>query len=194
MTMTRLIAFTAPALFALTLNAAAAPEAYTFDTNHTEVRFCWNHLGISRQCAHFLKYEGELQYDQANPENSTVSVKFLTDSIETLVPVFNDHMKGEKLFDAKKFPEITFKSTKFQKTGEKTGKVTGDLTIKGVTKPVTLDVTLNFAGIHPMSKKQSLGIGAITALKRTDYGVSYVAPMVSDDISIEIQSEMYKKD
>ncbi len=194
MTMTRLIAFTAPALFALTLNAAAAPEAYTFDTNHTEVRFCWNHLGVSRQCAHFVKYEGELQYDQANPEASTLSVKFATDSIETLVPVFNEHMKSDKLFDAKKFPEITFKSTKFQKTGEKTGKVTGDLTVKGFTKPVTLDVTLNFAGAHPMSKKQTLGIGAVTTIKRTDFGVSYVAPMVSDEVSIEIQTEMNKKD
>ncbi|MGO9483804.1 MAG: YceI family protein [Rhodomicrobium sp.] len=194
MNVTRLLAFTAPAFCALTLNAAAAPEAYTFDNNHTEVRLCWNHLGVSRQCAHFLKYDGVLQYDQANPENSTVNVTFATDSIETLVPVFNEHMRSEKLFDAKKFPEITFKSTKFQKTGDKTGKVTGDLTIKGVTKPATLDVTLNFAGIQPMSKKQTLGIGAVTALKRTDYGVSYATPYVSDEVSIEIQTEMYKKD
>ena len=194
MTVTRLLAFAAPAFFAATLNAAAAPEAYTFDPLHTEVRFCWNHLGVSRQCAHFVKYEGELLYDQANPENSSINVTFAADSIETLVPVFNDHMKGEKLFDAKKFPQITFKSTKFQKTGDKAGQVTGDLTVKGVTKPVTLDVTLNFAGAHPMSKKRTLGLGAVTAIKRTDFGVSYVAPMVSDDVSIEIQTEMNKKD
>ena len=194
MTLIRLFAFTAPALMALTLNAAAAPEAYTFDDHHTEVRFCWNHLGISHQCAHFLKYQGELLYDAANPENSTVNVTFMPESIETLVPVFNDHMRSEKLFYVTKFPEITFKSTKFQKTGDKTGKVAGDLTIKGVTKPVTLDVTLNFAGVQPMSKKQTLGIGAITAIKRTAFGVGYAAPMVSDDVSIEIQTEMYKKD
>ncbi len=194
MTLIRLFASTAPALVALTLSAAAAPEAYTFDDHHTEVRFCWSHLGISRQCAHFLKYQGELLYDAVNPENSTISVTFLPESIETLIPVFNEHMRGDKLFDAKKFPEITFKSTKFQKTGDKTGNVAGDLTIKGVTKPVTLDVTLNFAGMQPMSKKQTLGIGAVTAIKRTDFGVSYAAPMVSDDVSIEIQTEMYKKD
>jgi len=102
-------------------------------------------------------------------------------------------MKEANLFDTKKFPQMTFKSTKFQKTGDKTGKVTGDLTIKGVTKPVTLDVTLNFAGPHPMTKKQTLGLGAVAAIKRTDFGVSYAAPMVSDDVSIEIQTEMNKK-
>ncbi|MBI4725264.1 MAG: YceI family protein [Rhodomicrobium sp.] len=194
MAFNRLLALAAPALLALTVNASAAPEAYTFDRNHTEVRFCWDHLGVSRQCAHFLKYDGELLYDEANPENSKVSVTFQTGSIETLVPVFNEHMKGEKLFDAMKFPEITFKSTKFDKTGDKKGRVTGDLTIKGVTKPVTLDVTLNFAGAHPMSKKPSLGIGAVASIKRADFGVSQGAPFVSDEVSIEIQTEMNKKD
>ncbi len=193
MTLNRLLTFAVPALFAMTLNAAADPAAYTFDPAHTEVRFCWNHLGISRQCAHFLKYEGELLYDEATPEKSQLNVTFKTDSIETLVPIFNDHMKGEKLFNAAAFPEATFKSTQFEKTGEKTGKVSGDLTIHGVTKPVTLDVTLNFAGIQPMSKKPTLGIGAATSVKRADFGISAAVPFVSDEVSIEIQTEMYKK-
>jgi polyisoprenoid-binding protein YceI len=173
--------------------AYAAPETYTFDKNHTEVRFCWNHLGISRQCAHFLKFDGEIQYDEASPQNSSVTVTFVADSIETLVPVFNEHMKGEKLFDTKKYPEITFKSTKFEKTGEKTGKVMGDLTVKGVTKPVVLNVTLNFSGSHPMNKKPYLGVAAVTSVKRTDFGVSQSAPFVSEDVTIEIQTEMTKK-
>jgi len=191
--MIRLAVLAVPALFATTLNASADPSAYTFDPMHTEVRFCWNHLGVSRQCAHFTGYEGELLYDEANPEKSRLNVTFKTDSIETLVPIFNEHMKGDKLFDAKKFPEATFKSTKFEQTGEKTGKVTGDLTVRGVTKPVTLDVTLNFAGIQPMSKKPTLGIGAITNVKRSDFGVSAAVPYVSDEVSIEIQNEMFKK-
>jgi len=191
--MIRLAVLAVSALLATTLNASADPSAYTFDPMHTEVRFCWNHLGVSRQCAHFTGYEGELLYDEANPEKSQLNVTFKTDSIETLVPIFNEHMKGDKLFDAKKFPEATFKSTKFERTGEKTGKVTGDLTVHGVTKPVTLDVTLNFAGIQPMSKKPTLGIGAITNVKRSDFGVSAAVPYVSDEVSIEIQTEMFKK-
>ena len=189
----RLAILAVSALFTMTLNASADPSAYTFDTMHTEVRFCWNHLGISRQCAHFTGYDGELIYDEADPEKSRFRVTFKTDSIETLVPIFNEHLKGEKLFDTKSFPEATFTSTKFERTGEKTGKVTGDLTVHGVTKPVTLDVTLNFAGIQPMSKKPTLGIGATTNVKRTEFGISAAAPYVSDEVSIEIQTEMFKK-
>ena len=124
---------------------------------HTEVRFCGNHLGISRQCAHFTSYDGELLYDEADPEKSQLRVTFKTDSIETPVLIFNERMKGDKLFDAAKYPEATFKSTKFERTGEETGKTTADLTVHGVTKPVTLDVTLNFSGIQPMSRKPTLG-------------------------------------
>ncbi len=193
MKLLRRIAIASPLFLSMASGAFAAPETYTFDKNHTEIRFCWSHLGISRQCAHFLNYDGELVYDPANPEKSTLSVTFKTDSIETLVPVFNEHMKGEKLFDTKNFPEATFKSTKFEKLSDKTGKVTGDLTIKGVTKPVVLDVTLNFTGIHPMSKKQTLGIGATTTVNRTDFGVSQAAPFVPGEVTIEIQSELGQK-
>lgn len=193
MTVRRPLAFAALATLAFTMSSWAGPVAYTFDKNHTEVRFCWNHLGFSRQCAHFLKFDGEVLYDEANPENGKLSVTFQTDSIETRVPVFNEHMKGEKLFDTKNFPEATFKSAKFIKTGEKSGKILGELTIKGVTKPVTLDVTLNSAGTHPVSKKPTIGIGAITSVKRTEFGVSQGAPFVSDEVSIEIQSELQQK-
>ncbi len=48
------------AFLALIPAASADPSAYTFDPTHTEIRLCWNHFGFSRQCAHFLKYEGEL--------------------------------------------------------------------------------------------------------------------------------------
>ncbi|MFZ1110712.1 MAG: YceI family protein [Rhodomicrobium sp.] len=180
------------AFLAMLPAASADPSAYTFDPTHTEIRFCWNHLGFSRQCAHFLKYDGELLYDEANPENSTLKVTFKTDSIETLVPQFNEHMK-DKLFDVERYPEATFKSTKFKRTGENTGKVTGDLTIHGVTNSVTLDVTLNRSGLHPISRNLTLGVGAKTEIDRTDFGVSEAYPFVPAEISIEIQTEMFKK-
>ena len=141
----------------------------------------------------FRQIRWRARFRRLTPENSKFNVSFKTDSIETLVPVFDEHMKGEKLFDTEKFPEATFKSTKLEKTGEKTGKVTGELTIKGVTKPVTLDVWLNFSGAHPFSKKTTLGFALATKLKRTEFGVSQGAPFVSDEILLEIQTEMNQK-
>jgi len=173
--------------------AAAETTTYVFDKNHTEIRFCWNHFGVSEQCAHFTKFDGELVYDTADATKSTLNVTFQTDSIETLVPLFNEHMRSAKLFDVEKFPEASFKSTKIEKISDKTGKVTGDLTIKGVTKPVTLDVTMAFSGPHPLSKKPTFGFAAKTTLKRSKFNVAYGVPAVSDDIALEIHTEMPEK-
>jgi polyisoprenoid-binding protein YceI len=174
--------------------AHASESTYLFDKGHTQIRYCWSHFGLSRQCATITDFDGQLVYDDADPTKSKLNVTFKAASIETLNPVFNDHLKGERFFEVNKYPTITFVSTKIEKTGDKTGKVTGDLTIKGITKPVTLDTTLNFAGMHPLPKNgPSLGFGAQATLKRSDFGVGALAPAVSDEVSLEIQTEMNLK-
>ena len=47
------------------------------------------------------------------------------------------HLKSEDFFFTEKYPEISFTSTSFTKTGENTYQLNGDLTMRGVTKPVT---------------------------------------------------------
>jgi polyisoprenoid-binding protein YceI len=58
-----------------------------------------------------------------------------------------------------------------------------------VTKPVTLDVTFHGGGVFPMSKALRLGFGAKTTIKRTDFGVSYFAPMLGDEVTLIIEAE-----
>lgn len=173
--------------------APASAETYVFDKNHTEIRFSWSHFGMSRMSGRFLAYEGALEIDRTAPEKSTLSVKLDTPGLWTHVDKFNEHLKSADFFNVTAFPEATFKSTKVEKTGEKTAKITGDLTIKGKTKPVTLDATLNFDGTHPISKKQTLGFSAKTTVKRTDFDLGKYAPAVSDDVAIEIETEMNAK-
>jgi polyisoprenoid-binding protein YceI len=186
------VAFAAALGFAA-LPVVAAPQTYLFDKTHTEVRFCWKHLGMSTQCAHFLEFDGELAFDASNPEASKLNIVFQTDSIHTRVAKFDDHMKSADLFEVAKYPQITFVATKLEKTGEKTGRMTGDLTVKGVTKPVTLDVTMNFTGDHPMRKTPALGFSAKGSLKRSDFNVAYAVPAVSDEIDITIETELVAK-
>ena len=44
---------------------------------------------------------------------------------------------------AKVYKDITFRSTRVERTGERTARVTGDLTLHGQTHPVTLNATLS---------------------------------------------------
>lgn len=169
---------------------AYAADTYVLDKGHTEIRFSWSHFGVSKMSGLILDYKGALNFDAASPENSKLDFTAKTDSLWTHVEKLDLHLKSPDFFDAAKFPEITFKSTKVEKTGETTGRITGDLTIKGVTRPVTLDTKLVFKGPHPMTKKPALGFQAVTTIKRSDFNVSTFVPAVSDEIDITINTEM----
>ena len=180
-------------VLAVALAAAAAPvfaATYTLDPNHTQVVFSWNHYGFSTPSAQFGKIEGTLQFDQAHPTEASVEVTIALASVNTNVPDLDKHLQKADFFDAEKYPDATFQSTKVEKSASKdTLKVTGDLTLHGVTKPIVLNVTINKVGEHPMRKSQAAGFDAMTTLKRSDFGIKTYVPMVSDEIKIHITSE-----
>ena len=180
------------AILAISSTAALA-DTYVFDKGHTEIRFSWSHFGLSRMSGMILDYNGELVFDEANPENSRLQITAKTDSLWTHVDKLTKHLKAEDFFHTAKHPEITFKTTKIEKTGEKTGRITGDLTIKGVTKSVTFDTRLNFKGKHPFSQKPSVGFSANTTVNRSDFELGKFVPAIPDEIQITIETELNEK-
>jgi polyisoprenoid-binding protein YceI len=112
-----------------------------------------------------------------------------TRSIETNNDALDTHLRSAEFFDAARFPEATFVSTRVAPTGPRSADVTGNLTLKGVTKPVTLAVTFNGAGINPASQAYVAGFSARTTIRRTDFGVSAYAPAVGDTVALTIEGE-----
>jgi len=99
------------------------------------------------------------------------------------------HMKNEDFFHVEKYPEMTFKSTGIEVTGENTARITGDLTLLDVTKPVTLNVTYNKSGVHPYSGEYVAGFSADTMITRSEFGMDYGLPGVGDDVEIRLEVE-----
>lgn len=93
------------------------------------------------------------------------------------------------MFNAAKYPNITFKSTKVETKDKKHFKITGDLTVKGITKPVVLDAVLNKQGEHPMAKVPAIGFNATTSFNRSDFGLGNYVPNVGDKITVNITTE-----
>lgn len=175
-------------------SAAEAKEKYYYDPAHTQIMFSVSHLGFSFSHGRFVKFTGGFDFDPEAPEKSVVEIAINTNSIRMDDDAWEKHLKGPDFFNVEKFPEMTFKGTGIEKTGDKTGKLTGDLTILGVTKPVTLDVTFNGSGTHPYTGKLVAGFSAETSIKRSDFGMGYGIPNVGDDVKIEIQVEGLQKD
>lgn len=172
--------------------AVAAPETYVLDPSHSQVIFSYNHLGFSTTYNMFSGFEGEIQFDQKNPENSAVSVSMPVKSLFTGWEARFEHFMGDDFFAANENDLITFTSTAIEVTGEKTANITGDLTINDVTKSVILDATLNQTGPNPLSGKEWAGFDATTTIKRTDFNLGQFAPNVSDELEVEISVEAGK--
>lgn len=167
----------------------AKPVAYKIDPTHTATVFSWNHLGFSTPSANFTDIQGTINVDNEKPANSSVNVTIPVSSINSNVPALDKEFQQEGWFDAAKYPNITFKSTKLETKDKKHFKITGDLTVKGITKPVVLDAVLNKRGIHPMSKLDTVGFNATTSFNRSAFGIGNLIPNVGDKITVNITTE-----
>ena len=169
--------------------AIAKPVAYQIDPTHSATVFSWSHFGFSTPSANFSDIQGTINVDNEKPAASSVNVTIPLSSINTNVATLDKHIQGAEFFDAAKYPNITFKSTKVETKDKKHFKIMGDLTIKGVTKPVVLDATLNKQAVHPMTKLPTIGFNATTSFNRSAFGVAAYVPNVGDKITVNITTE-----
>ncbi|PRD34682.1 UNVERIFIED_CONTAM: UPF0312 protein [Trichonephila clavipes] len=167
----------------------AAPVDYKIDPTHTATVFSWNHFGFSTPSANFTDIQGVIKVDNAKPSNSSVDVIIPISSVNTNVPALDKEFQEEAWFNAAKYPNITFKSTKVETKDKKHFKITGNLTVKGVTKPVVLDAVLNKQGEHPMAKVPAIGFNATTSFDRSAFGIGNYVPNVGDKITVNITTE-----
>ena len=177
------------ALASVATFSMAKPVAYQIDPTHTATVFNWNHFGFSTPSANFSDIQGTINVDNAKPANSSVDVTIPLSSLNTNVKALDEHLKTADFFNAEKYPNITFKSTKVQALGKNKYKITGNLTVKDVTKPVVLDAVLNKQGVHPMTKAESIGFNATTSFNRSAFGVGAYVPNVGDKITVNITTE-----
>ncbi|MBJ9984390.1 polyisoprenoid-binding protein [Acinetobacter sp. S40] len=167
----------------------AAPVDYKIDPTHTATVFSWNHFGFSTPSANFSDIQGVIKVDNTKPANSSVEVTIPVSSVNTNVAALDKEFQEEGWFNAAKYPNITFKSTKVETKDKKHFKITGNLTVKGITKPVVLDAVLNKQGEHPMAKVPAIGFNATTSFNRSEFGIGNYVPNVGDKITVNITTE-----
>tara|TARA_X000001036_G_scaffold279615_1_gene259722 strand:- start:159 stop:755 length:597 start_codon:yes stop_codon:yes gene_type:complete len=188
LTLLAISAITAP------FTAQAAVENYIIEKPHTQILFFANHLGFSHSLGKFTDHEGTLKFDTENPAQSSVEITIPTSSLTLNDEKWDAHLKNADFFNVEEHPNMTFKSTAIEVTGEKTAKITGDLTLLGVTKPVTLDTTFNHAGKHAFSGKYVAGFSATANIKRSEFGMKYGLPLIGDDVEIRLEVEAIRQE
>lgn len=183
----RKIATSLISLTALCLaSVQAAPTTWDIDPSHSAVGFKIRHF-VTKVPGTFADFKGTIVYD-ADPANMKAEAAIKVPSVNTNSKGRDEHLQRDDYFNAEKYPDITFTSTKFEKTGENTYKMTGDLSMMGVTKPVTLDVT--FLGTaEGRGGKMLAGFEGKGTIDRTAWGLTAGQPAVGKDVDIEISIE-----
>lgn len=175
--------------FALFSSYANAADTYILDKNHANITWSANHFGFSNPSGKFTKSDGKVILDMENPDKSSVNVTIDTSSVQTGIEKFDNHLKSADFFNVEKFPNASFVSNAVELIGKGRAKVTGSFTLLGVTKPLVLDVKINKIGLNPFTQKKTAGFSAITTIKRSDYGMNFGVPGVSDNVKITIEAE-----
>lgn len=179
------------------LAAMAAPTTYVMDPLHSFPNFTINHLGMSTIHGRFDKMAGKITIDQGAKIGS-LEAKIASVSVNTGdskradgTRSRDEHLRSADFFNSAEFPDMVYKSTKFNFKGDDVESVDGTLTMLGVTRPVKLTVTSFKCGPHPFSKKPMCGADVQTMIKRTDWGIKFGVPAIADDVNLMLNIEAY---
>lgn len=181
----------AAVLLASTVSAQAA--SYAIDPTHTFVTFEISHFGTTTNRGRFDKKEGTVEFDRA-AKTGKVTLTVDTTSVNTGTAAFNKHLQSADLFNAEKFPTMTFTADKFVFNGDKVAEVAGTLTLLGKTNPLTLKATNFNCYQNPMLKREVCGGDFEATLDRTAYGMNYGIDWgFPKDVRLVVQVEAVKQ-
>lgn len=179
------------------LPVLAAPVTYAIDPIHSFPNFSVGHLGMTNIHGRFDRMTGKITVDSA-AKTGAMEVKIQTASVNTGdakradgARSRDEHLRTPDFFNTAEYPEMVFKSTKLNFAGDKVESVEGTLTLLGVSKPVKLNVTSFNCGPHPFNKKPMCGAYVEGAIKRTDFGMKFGVPGISDEVKLAISLEAY---
>lgn len=177
-------------------------ELFVIDPLHSSVMFSINY-GVADVTGFFKDFEGSVDFDPKDIQNSRVKVSIDVNSIDTNVDQRDEHLQSGDFFNAGAFPTITFKSTAFELIeGSKDEikpqniyEMPGELNMKGKKFMIEMRVKgMRFD--TDKSGKRILGCKAHAILNRKDLGIGFgpMDSMVEVSINLRaVQSDAHSK-
>jgi polyisoprenoid-binding protein YceI len=146
------------------------------------------------------KVSGTVDYEPGNVTNLSVEFAIDVSSLMTGIQKRDEHLKSQDFFHMEKYPEISFKSTKTERTAFHSCKVYGDITIHGVSRPLSIDVDILGPVKSPFGET-SIGLTGKTTLNREDFGMAWNEPMEQDgfmvgkevELSMDIEADLIEE-
>ena len=171
-------------------------QQWNLDPAHTNFYFEVKHTYAAVR-GQFTEFSGNVYFDPENPGKGRFSFVLKVYSIDTKSGKRDTHLRSPDFFNAKKFPEIIFKSSKVTKAGDNKFIVAGKLTIKDVTKDLVLEFDYLGQKDNPLKPGQLVaGLDALLTIDRLAYNVGdgkfYKMGVVGKDVDILVTLELLR--
>lgn len=171
-----------------------AKTTWNLDPTHSELQFKVKHLMVTNVTGGIPAITGTVESGDDSFSDAVVSFTADVSSITTNNEQRDGHLKSADFFEVEKYPNITFKSAKYNAAE---GKITGDLTIRDVTKQVTLDVDFGGTAKDPWGNEKA-GFSLTGKINRKDFGLTWNASLetggvlVSEDVKLSAELQFVK--
>lgn len=173
---------------------------WNIDPDHSVAGFTIKHMMVTNIRGTLTGVTGTIVFDPTAIESSSVEASLPLAGLSTGNKKREEHLMSTDFFESARFPTMTFRSTKVEKTGSNRGKITGDLTMHGVTRPVTMEAEY-FGPVKSPSElggETTMGFSASLTINREDFGIMWNFPFDNDklvvgkdvDISLDIEADL----
>jgi polyisoprenoid-binding protein YceI len=171
---------------------------WDFDPAHTRIGFSAKHAMVANVRGAFNEVTGSLHVDFDDTGKSTAEVVLKVASVDSRNTQRDDHLRSADFFNAEKWPDIVFTSTRIEEVGDNALVVSGDLTIRDVTKPITIPI--EFTGVETDAfGALRAGFEGTRRIDRREYGLEWNMALdsggwlVSEKITLEFEISAIKR-
>ena len=175
-----------------------AKTTWAVDPTHSEINFKVKHMMFTHVSGGFKEFEATAETEDELFDTVAFNFNAKTASVNTGNSERDGHLKSGDFFDAENHPEISFKSTSYEKSDNGEFTLKGDLTLRGVTKPVTLEGEFHGTAVDPWGNKRA-GFGISGKINRKDWGLNWNSALetggvlVGEDVKLIIELQFTKQ-
>lgn len=180
-----------------TINAHAGDDLspvlgmWEVDPTHSSLEFSIRYAMFTKVRGRFSRYSGSINLDPLNLALTTVDVEIEAASVDSSMPLRDEHIRGDGFFEVERHPLIKFHGEGARPMGPGRFEIDGYLTIRGISQPVRLET--DFFGQAPdMMGNPRLGFRATGKLHRSQWGINWNSPvpgggvLLGEDVDLDL--------
>jgi polyisoprenoid-binding protein YceI len=170
---------------------------YRLDPVHSSASFAVKHMAVATFRGGFEDFDATLTVDDAG--RASLSGVVQVGSIELKDENLKAHLGAPDFFDLERYPEIRFDASEITISESGNLSVAGALTIKDQTHPLQSTGTLAGPALT-LGDVTKVGITLETVIDRTQYGLSWNAPLpkggvaLANDVKLTVELELARQE